>query len=189
MFPLRNSQFHFSLPCSLTIRLWQTLFIATFHTEIVFYFHYSGRFQLENIIGDFFRTTVNITATNTGIVRELPKSTKFDLKGKNHVWNLGVNAQSLKSAAYALLCQKERLSQAQGKERMFTFPTYFSLPSPRMHPPVPVSKALLATPHLKLRRVLPHRYNILLFKVLCASKLLKNHRISRVGRTILQFCF
>lgn len=47
---------------------------------------------------------VNITATNTGIVRELPKSTKFDLKGKNQVWNLGVNDQSLKPAAYALLC-------------------------------------------------------------------------------------
>lgn len=47
---------------------------------------------------------VNITATNTEIVRELPKSTKLDLKGKKHVWNLGVNDQSLKPAAYALLC-------------------------------------------------------------------------------------
>lgn len=37
-------------------------------------------------------------------MRELPKSTKCYLKGKNYAWNLGVNDQSLNPAAYTLLC-------------------------------------------------------------------------------------
>lgn len=65
-----------------------------------------------------------------------------------------------------MLCsvrKKGYLKPRERKECSHSPPTYLSLPSPRMHLHMPVSIALLATAHLKLTRVLPHRYHILLF--------------------------